>query len=260
MYRRRRDRAAPGSRGHPGPARADRLCPRCAPGHQARALTDVGCAGEPGLELIGLKDHRHAVVQLHNWFASVTIIAQDLDLPAQQQAIAGFRYAPVDQSPIAVGNAGTDLEEGQSGAAESLAHPFVRLRWIHVAHEESLVFERCCEQQQKLLEGAEVFTLHRRLDHGLNTMIARYERRIDGEHPDARSVRMIRLLRKARAPAPSPCLKRLLINEQAPKGSFRIRTIRRVTQPPERHCEVNLVGRKQAEEFAGKLQIAICLG
>ena len=59
-----------------------------------RALTDVGCAGEPGLELIGLKDHRHAVVQLHNWFASVTIIAQDLDLPAQQQAIAGFHMRP----------------------------------------------------------------------------------------------------------------------------------------------------------------------
>ena len=151
------------------------------------------------------------------------------------------------------------LEEGQSGAAESLAHPFVRLRWILVAHEASLVFERCCEQQQKLLEGAEVFTLHRSLDHGLNTMIARYERRIDGAHPDARSVR-IRLSRKARAPAPSPCLKRLLINEQTPKGSLRIRTIRRVTQPPERHCEVNLVVRKQAEEFAGKLQIAICLG
>ena len=62
------------------------------------------------------------------------------------------------------------------------------------------------------------------------------------------------------APAPSPCLKRLLINEQTPKGSLRIRTIRRVTQPPERHCEVNLVVRKQAEEFVGKLQIAICLG
>ena len=63
-----------------------------------------------------------------------------------------------------------------------------------------------------------------------------------------------------RAPPPNPCLKPLLINKQASKSSFRSKTARRVTQPTERQCEVNLVGRKQAEEFAGKLQIAICLG
>src|SRR6266481_1377524 len=118
-----------------------------------------------------------------------------------------------------------------SGPAECLAHPLVRLRWVHVAREASLVVERLCEHQQKLLKRREVFTFDRRLDHGLNTMIARYEGGIDGAHPDAGSVRMFRLSCKARAPPPDPCLDRLLINEQASKGAFGIRTIRCVAQP-----------------------------
>src|SRR5216684_1956311 len=72
-----------------------------------------------------------------------------------------------------------------SGPAECLAHPLVRLRWVHVAREASLVFERLCEHQQKLLKRRKVFTLDRRLDHGLNTMIARYEGGIDRSHPGA---------------------------------------------------------------------------
>ena len=59
---------------------------------------------------------------------------------------------------------------------------------------KSLVFERLCEHQQKLLERREVFMLDRRLDHGLNTMIARYEGGIDRAHPGAAFVRMYRAL------------------------------------------------------------------
>ena len=62
-----------------------------------------------------------------------------------------------------------------SGPAECLAHPLVRLRWVHITREGSLVVERLCEHQQKLLKRREVFTLDRRLDHGLNSMIARYD-------------------------------------------------------------------------------------
>ena len=51
--------------------------------------------------------------------------------------------------------------------------------------KRGLVFERLCEHQQKLLERCEVFTLNRRLDHRLDTMIARYEGRIDRSHPGA---------------------------------------------------------------------------
>ena len=88
------------------------------------------------------------------------------------------------------------FEEGQSGPAECLAHLLVRLRWVHVVRERSLVFERIREHQQKLLKRREVFTLDRRLDHSLNTMIARNEGGIDRSHPRAAFVRMIGLSRE----------------------------------------------------------------
>src|ERR1700730_2644190 len=84
--------------------------------------------------------------------------------------------------------------KGKSGSAECLAHPLVRLRWVHVTREVSLVVERLCEHQQKLLKRRKVFTLDRRLDHGLNSMIARYEGGIDRSHPGAAFVRRIGLL------------------------------------------------------------------
>ena len=51
------------------------------------------------------------------------------------------------------------LGDSALSSAERLAHPLVRLRWIHVAPERGLVIERLCEHQQKLLERREVRAL-----------------------------------------------------------------------------------------------------
>jgi hypothetical protein len=125
--------------------------------------------------------------------------------------------------------------------------------------ERGLVLERLCEDQQKLLERREIFTLNRRLDHRLDAMIARYEGRIDRAHPGATIIRIAGLSHYPCAPPLSPYPKLLLITKQASKRSVCGKIACNITQPAERQCEVNLIGRKQAEEFAGKLQIAICL-
>ena len=70
----------------------------------------------------------------------------DADLTAEQSGIAGFRYAPVDQRPIAVGNAGTDM------AADINAGPVIGENGGGgLAHGEGPIGRLCpsCTQQHR---------------------------------------------------------------------------------------------------------------